>query len=219
MSTQKNDKIGRALKFYVTATKLKDMLRTGWLNWHISKERSESIAEHVYGTSILAIALDSELDIDIDLNKVLRMIVLHELEEIIIGDLTPYDDVTEEDKLQQGADAVATVLEGMDTQTEYEQLLHEFNAHETKESQFAFMCDKLEADLQSKIYSEQGYFDVYSPENKKYLDVEWLSDENGKRDLLLSDLFIAHSRKYFDMFPTGELFNALADYIQTNKIS
>ena len=78
------------------------MLRTGWLKWHISKERSDSIAEHVYGTSILAIALDSELDIDIDINKVLRMIVLHELEEIIIGDITPYDDVTEEEKIKIG---------------------------------------------------------------------------------------------------------------------
>ena len=64
-----NMKIQRAMRFYLLATKLKYKIRTGWdqNHWNISSERIESVAEHVYGTCILAIALSSEFDIDVDL--------------------------------------------------------------------------------------------------------------------------------------------------------
>ena len=53
------------------------------------------MAEHVYGTCMLAIAIDSEFDFCIDLQKVILMIVIHELDELELGDLTPYDRVDE----------------------------------------------------------------------------------------------------------------------------
>ena len=37
------------LKYYVLCNKLKNVIRTGWLNWNVNRERLESIAEHVYG--------------------------------------------------------------------------------------------------------------------------------------------------------------------------
>ncbi len=122
------------------------------IKWNVSKDRLESIAEHIYGTCILAISIDSEFNTGIDLNKVLKMLVLHELEEVIIGDITPYDKVTEEEKLNLGRKAVSEVLDGLIKKEEYEELLNEFNAHESKEAKFAFCCDKLEADLQAKKY-------------------------------------------------------------------
>ena len=41
-----------AFKFYYKATKLKDMLRQGAVQWDVHKKRLESIAEHTYGCMI-----------------------------------------------------------------------------------------------------------------------------------------------------------------------
>lgn len=94
-----NDKsIINMIKFYLLATELKDKIRSGWKVWNIDRSRVESVAEHIYGTCILAIGIDSEFDFKIDLQKVIMMIVLHEIEEIEIGDLTLFDKITKEEK-------------------------------------------------------------------------------------------------------------------------
>ena len=71
-------KIEAAMHFYLSATKLKYKIRSGWdkNHWNIKSDRIESIAEHVYGTSILAIALNSEFDLDLDMEKVLKMLAV-----------------------------------------------------------------------------------------------------------------------------------------------
>jgi len=112
---------------------------------------------------------------------VLKMLILHELEEIIIGDLTPFDKISKEEKLKIGAEAVSKILDGLVKKEEYEMLLDEFNAHITNESIYAFCCDKLEADLQAKIYSQKGYSNIYDERNKSLLN-------DGSKNL--ADLFI-----------------------------
>ena len=56
------EKIQNIIYFYVLASTLKDKIRRGWKIWHIERERVESVAEHIYGTCMLAIAIDSEYD-------------------------------------------------------------------------------------------------------------------------------------------------------------
>ena len=93
-----NEKIQKLIKFYLLATSLKDRIRSGWNKWNIDRQRVESVAEHIYGTCILAIAIDSEFNLNIDIYKVVMMMVLHEIEEVKIGDLTPFDKITAEEK-------------------------------------------------------------------------------------------------------------------------
>lgn len=81
------------MKFYLLATELKDKIRSGWKIWNIDRKRVESVAEHIYGTCILAISIDSQFKLDIDLYKAILMLVLHEIEEVKIGDLTPFDKI------------------------------------------------------------------------------------------------------------------------------
>ena len=64
--------INSAIRFYLLATKLKYKIRSGWdkNHWNINNERIESIAEHVYGTCVLAISLNSEFGLNMDMEKV-----------------------------------------------------------------------------------------------------------------------------------------------------
>lgn len=92
-----------AMRFYLLATQLKYKIRSGWdeTHWNVSKERLESIAEHVYGTCILALSIDSEFETHLDINKVIKMLVIHELGEVVIGDITPFDNITPEEKMKK----------------------------------------------------------------------------------------------------------------------
>ena len=78
------------VKYYVLCNRLKDVIRTGWKDWHVDRDRIESVAEHVYGTQMLAIAMQSEYGYDIDISKVILMLSIHELGEVVIGDLTQF---------------------------------------------------------------------------------------------------------------------------------
>ena len=50
----------RVINYYVLCNKLKDVIRTGWKDWKVNRERIESVAEHIFGVQMLAIAIKSE---------------------------------------------------------------------------------------------------------------------------------------------------------------
>ena len=143
----------RVIEYYVMCNKLKNVIRTGWKNWNVERKRVECIAEHIFGVQSLAIAMWSQYEYDIDFKKVIFMLAVHELEEIIIGDLTQFD-ISREEKMKKGIVAVDKILEGMLKKNEIRALIVEFDERKTKESLFAFQCDKLECDIQCKLYDE-----------------------------------------------------------------
>ena len=152
------EKLKNSMRFYMLATQLKYKIRSGWdkSHWNVSKDRVESIAEHVYGTCILALSIDSEFKTDLDINKVIKMLVLHELGEVIIGDITPFDNITPEEKMKKEHEAMRKVIGDLVNQEEFLSLLFEFDEKKTKEAIFAHHCDKLEADIQAKVYQDMG---------------------------------------------------------------
>ena len=146
------------IRYYVLCNKLKSVIRTGWKDWHVNAERIESVAEHIYGVQMLAIAIQSEYQYNIDLNKVIMMLAVHELEEILIGDLTQFQ-ISKAEKIIIGHKAVEDVLGDLLYKDEIKNLILEFDERKSSEALFAHYCDKLECDLQSRIYDEKGYVD------------------------------------------------------------
>ena len=96
-----NNDIKNVISFYALCSKLKDTIRKGPLIWNANRERIESVAEHVYGTQMLAIAIYYQFNYKLDLNRIIYMLAVHELEEIEIGDLAFYE-TTKVDKLSKG---------------------------------------------------------------------------------------------------------------------
>ncbi len=182
IANSKQNAARKVVEFYYLTVNLKELIRSGWKQWNVQAERLESVAEHIYGTCMLAIAIDSEFDYNIDLKKVILMLTVHELEEIVISDITPFQGVTKEEKLEAGHNAVKKILSQLSKGYEYQDLIFEFDAHLTKESQFAFMCDKLEADLMSLYYDRDKThtLDKVSDELKHNKAIIELS-ENGKK--------------------------------------
>ena len=159
------------INYYVLCNKLKNITRTGWTDWKVNRNRIESIAEHVYGTQMLAIAMKSEYNYDIDIMKVILMLSIHEIGETIIGDLTQFQiDANKKEKIEH--EAVHKILSSLIDGEMIEKLFLEFDAHETKEAKFAYLCDKLECDLQSKLYDQEGTVDLKHQEENDTINNE-----------------------------------------------
>ena len=145
-------------KFYHLNFRLKNKVRTGWdsKHWNIKSNRIETISEHVIGTLSLAIALNSEFEYNFDANKELKMLVIHETGETLIGDITPFDGITPEKKKEIEHQAMRDALGDLKEKESLLALLYEFDEQETPEAKYSHYCDKIEADLQAKIYQDKG---------------------------------------------------------------
>lgn len=64
--------------------KLKDLKRSGWIMKKVSAP--ESVADHSWGVALLAVLLTPE---GLDRHKCLQLAIVHDLQETIVGDITP----------------------------------------------------------------------------------------------------------------------------------
>ena len=48
MSRERN-----VVNYYVLCNRLKNVIRTGWLDWNVQRERIESVAEHIFGLAFI----------------------------------------------------------------------------------------------------------------------------------------------------------------------
>lgn len=202
------------VRYYVLCNKLKDIVRTGWLNWHVERERVESVAEHIFGVQMLAIAMRSEYNYDVDLERVILMLAIHELEEIFIGDLTPFQ-ISREEKTKLGHEAIEKVLDGLVDKDKIKDLILEFDERNSNDAKFAYYCDKLECDIQCKIYDEENCVDL----DKQMIDRKLhnpLARKMYEDGASWSDMWIS-----FDEVKCGydDNFLEVSDYIKKNNIT
>ena len=203
----------KIINYYVLCNRLKHLIRTGWKNWHVKSDRLESVAEHIYGTQMLAIAINSEYEYDIDILKVIFMLAIHELGETIIGDLTPFQ-ISKDEKRKIEHDAIHEILSDLIDGDSIEKILIEFDEHKTKESLFAFWCDKLECDLQCKLYDEDSLVDLNKQsDNNSFYDeeVQALLKDNDS----WSTMWLKFSQNKYGY---DDNFKAISNYALSKKI-
>lgn len=152
----------KILDLYFVTNKLKNVLRQGWVYWKVENVRVESIAEHIYGTLMLAISICANTNQDVDLYKVALMLALHEIEEIVNGDVTMFDTKRLATKQEDGKRAVEKVFENCVNKQQFLSIIAEFEECKTKEAKFAKACDKFEADLQAYLYRNNFNYDKVS---------------------------------------------------------
>lgn len=88
--------------------KLKLQKRTGWVREKV--DGAESIADHMYRMAILSLL--SEEDDELDVAKCVQMAVVHDLAEAEVGDITPFDGISREEK--QAREAVSGAVSTSD---------------------------------------------------------------------------------------------------------
>ena len=202
------------IKYYVLCNKLKNVIRTGWMDWKVQRDRIESVAEHIFGVQMLAIAMKSEFEYDIDIMKVIYMLAIHELGETVIGDLTQFQiDKTQKEKIEH--EAVHKILSSLIDGEKIEKLFLEFDAHQTPEAMFAYQCDKLECDIQCKLYDQEKCVDLAHQEGNNTTNDETVKKllDSGKS---WSDMWLEFGQS---KYPYDKNFLAVSNYVKDNNIS
>ena len=201
------------INYYVICNRLKNVIRTGWKNWNVQRERIESVAEYIFGVQMLAIAMKSEYKYDIDIMKVIFMLAIHELGETVIGDLTQFE-ISKDEKEKLEHEAVHRILGGLLDGNQIEALFLEFDSHNTKESMFAYQCDKLECDLQSKLYDEEGCVDLNNQEGNATMKNARVQ-ELLKTGASWSTMWLQFGQQ---VYPYDDNFRAVSNYAINNEI-
>lgn len=129
---------------------LKSLVRSGWTRFPIHEP--ESVAAHSWGMGLAALLYCPD---HLDREKVITLALIHDLAEVIAGDVTPYDGVSEEDKRRAEENALAEILRGHPRSEELQEWWLEFEDRTTPEGCFVSDLDRLDIALQSEIYEEQ----------------------------------------------------------------
>ena len=201
--------------FYAITHKLKELLRIGPKVWQIDAERFESVAEHIYGTQMLALAISSEFEWGgADIGKVCLMLSCHELGETIIGDLPVVGrKVSGEQKHDLEREAIEEILAPLTGGELVKNLWLEFEENKTKEAKFARFVDKLECDFQIKFYDETGCADIDKPRTGDFARL--IAEGKAKGFETFSKMWIEYDKQHFAF---DELFSSIADFVAEEKI-
>ena len=139
-------------EFFFQVAGLKKLPRSGW-KIKLGLQNSESVAEHSYMMSVMAMVL-SDLK-TLNSEKVIKMSILHDWAESKIGDFMP-DEIGYDKKSELENYAMNEILETLPQkiQDDYQNLWNEFLLRETPEAKLVHELDKLEMALQAKIYEK-----------------------------------------------------------------
>jgi putative hydrolases of HD superfamily len=139
-------------EFFFQIAGLKKLPRSGW-KIKVGLNNSESVAEHSYMMSVMAMVL-SDLK-SLNSEKVIKMSILHDWAESKIGDFMP-DEIGYDKKSELENYAMVEILESLPQtiQSDYQNIWDEFLVRDTPESRLVHELDKLEMALQAKIYEK-----------------------------------------------------------------
>lgn len=211
-----DEKLENLVDFYVSALSLKDIIRTGWdkEHWNVLKERLESVADHTYSTMILAVGMHSVFDYrNIDIDKVIKMLLMHDLGEKIIGDIPEFDS-RKNSKKERELLAFKEIVSSLPNKKEFVDLFIEFSEMETPESIYANLCDKMDCDIMAKVHEDNGYNHLDGQENNPAYNSEEVQKILSSGFNTVADCFIEYDAKYYQV---DDNFMKVLRYVQSNN--
>jgi len=144
MTSLDHERLVKQIEFIVEIDKLKRVFRQ---NVVIGTIQQENDAEHSWHLAVMAIILSEySSTMELDILRVLKMLLIHDLVEIHAGDTFCYDDEGNKDKLERELRAAKKLFNILpsDQALEIMDLWHEFENMETPEACFAASLDRLQ---------------------------------------------------------------------------
>jgi putative hydrolase of HD superfamily len=136
-------RLHRQIGFLLTLDRLKNVERRTWIT---GQDRRENSAEHSWHVAVAALVLSEYASSsEINLEKVMQMLLLHDIVEIEAGDTFLYDEHSNQDKKSREQEA-ANRLFGLlpeDQAAAFRSLWEEFEGRETPEAKFAAAVDRI----------------------------------------------------------------------------
>lgn len=150
------ERIEQQAAFAVEIDKVKNIFRQTWL---ADGSRKENDAEHAWHAALMAVLLAEYSNEPINILKVVKMLLLHDLVEIDAGDSYAYDEAaqaTAHEREQKAADRIFGMLP-KDQRQEFRGLWDEFEEYETPEARFAHVMDNFQPLLLNDAADGKGW--------------------------------------------------------------
>ena len=169
--------------FFKIVIDLKRIQRKGWKN-KLALEKVESVADHSYSMTLMAMIL-SDLH-GLETKKIMKMSLLHDLVEAVVGDFTP-EEISKTKKQELENNEMKKILSKLpnNLNKEYNELWDEFQKHESNVAIFVHELDKFEMIYQAKKYLDDG---IPKEKIQQFIDTANTEIKNVKLRDLISDL-------------------------------
>ena len=158
MALERIEKYQDFIGFLEIAGKSKELLRSGWVREKV--DHPESVADHSFRVGLMAMIFSEEVsDLHLDQLKLMKMALLHDLGEVITGDLVTerFDliDVKARDKKENlEREGLRQIFGKIGRGEEYVTIFEEMVARDTEEAIFFWQLDKLEMVVQAFEYEK-----------------------------------------------------------------
>ena len=148
-----NEKLEKQLQFIIEIDKIKNIFRKSKL---FHENRFENDAEHSWTICIMALLLKEYSNFSVNIEKVISMLLIHDIVEIDAGDTFLYSNKRNDAHKNEtkSAERIFGLLD-KDQKEYFIELWKEFEEQETNEAKFAAVFDRLEPLIQNYIL--EGY--------------------------------------------------------------
>ncbi len=165
----------KLLDFFILAGKLKNEKRRGW---KVSGVKNvESVADHSYRLAFMAYMIGSRVDLDV--NKAVKMALVHDIAEAIVGDVIVWKDfdMTKKEKGRKEREAIEKIRGMLGNHSkDVIELWEEFDENKTPEANLVHDIDSFEMILQAMEYKH----DMNEKELNDYINT-FFDEETTKR--------------------------------------
>jgi putative hydrolase of HD superfamily len=136
-----NERFEQQIRFILEIDKLKTIMRRTYI---LNADRAENTAEHSWHLAMMAILLAEHANQPVDVARVIKMVLVHDIVEIDAGDTYFYDTAAALDKSEREHAAAGRIfgLLPLDQGKELRELWEEFEAGQTADARFALALDR-----------------------------------------------------------------------------
>ncbi|KAI1897476.1 hypothetical protein AGOR_G00083670 [Albula goreensis] len=150
-ANSETDNMRNMLQFMKLIGQLKRVPRTGWVYRKV--KQPESVSDHMYRMSMMALTIT---DRNINKEKCMKLALVHDMAECIVGDIAPADNISKAEKHRREEEAMKRLTgllrEGL--REEIFDLWNEYEQQSSPEARLVKELDRLEMILQAHEYEE-----------------------------------------------------------------
>ena len=164
-------KPSNALQMFNVIGQLKTLKRTGWVNHGIPMP--ESVADHMYRMSMLGFFIT---DAEVNKDRLIKICLCHDLAEAVVGDITPHDGVSKEEKRRLEEEALKGIISGLEHEAIAGEILDlwlEYEEGTSRDAMVARNLDKFEMIVQADEYERANpgkRLDQFFESTRDYFD-------------------------------------------------